>query len=496
MSTNPTIVATELLVCRLLQWSQDSRALPSQISSSIFDLTARLIPPCQSQLPDLLKTGIFGALFTIWNAENAPKEIVDSILALIRAVSDGIMEGGGPLAVGFRHRNIYSNKLVIKFYSNMYQCAFSVENLPLASKENHVISDDFVNLLEENLELLKAWSGKRPFVPIDFFLRHFSVFPQHVAKCFFLGQTFKPSDHSRARLSYMVGQLMWDNDTSDHMLPASHWKLSFFETFLNSALERNHYSDYFGRFLLLITSWRMLFQICLHFMKKMGTNSEMNTQIINAIECRMRIYSTAAAFEALTEYEVVSIMEYMGRILACQCIDVTIGLFYVDTIENSLGSWINSFESSVSEIVTSRESLQTEYNNYVTSLKALSREAVRRPIDLSAIKSLPSFLFKCLRNFFVNSTLINKSMMKSISIIVCFDFLNSTQPATRLLVVLAQVIESIDTKAFQRALLFSRSPDQQLAATTYNWLGAKQNIVLFEKIIVFSYAALKAKVLV
>lgn len=421
----------------------------------------------------------------------ATHQLVDAILPLIRNVSKAIC-GSGSLTVGYTRRDIPSNLMVVDFYHQMFKASLSVSEPPLAHVENYHICRDFVDLLESHPQLIQSWFLRpRSFVPIDFFLENFSVFPRLVAKCFHFIHHFPSTEDTEERTRRMLSLISWETTDGKEML-SSFWKLQFFDELMTSKNISPHHSVFLHQFLLLIKECKTLFSVSFYLLETIDSYS-VEAHVVEVLEYRLHLLSRNQLFDTIREYDMLGIMENIGELLGLRKPGVIRSLLYNPQNHITDSSYLDNFQDIVEEYLLDQDRFARAENRSYEVLTRQFDKVVPEIIQVASQKAIPRFLLKNLINFFLNSVFINRSLAHCISQLVVFDFLHNASASVQIYASLMKVIKSLDMDAFLKCLLAGSDQSGQEYAYSYNWLDAKHNIHLFEKIIAFCHAGLRAK---
>lgn len=479
------------LTQNISKWINDHSLSTELLCENIDALLCRLDTPSQTQILILNKAGLFPVLFQAWNSTDANREFVEALLRLVRLISEAITGGSGVMT-GLRRRYSPINKIIVQFYVRMFESALTNNWSPLLHSENIRITKDFVTFLCDTLNVASAlFIELKPFVPLVFMVKYFHLFPREVAKCVTIPAILKGLEQPRQS---MIFAKLWWNNTDRALMLASNWKVQFYEQLVTSNYVHPGFPDLFGDFMLLIEPRHALFEVSLYFIRLFEGHSAYEPYIVSVIELRTFTISTPLEFERLREHEVTTALEFICKVLECPRESLKSALFYSEGPDSNDASSLKDFRDAMEELMIDNDSLMHEYTIFTQKLESLASVVNRKPIELTASKSLPSFLFQCVEQFFLNSTIINKSVVYSVVLLLGCDYLHSSFMPKRLISSLAQVLYYLDWDALRQALLAAAlaSEDENMVAT-YNWLGAKQNIGLFEKLIAYSYAELVAK---
>lgn len=420
----------------------------------------------------------------------ASQQLVDAILPLIRLISDAIC-CQGHLNVGYTRSKISSNQLFVEFYQQLFNASLCVSVTPLTDTENHQICRDFINFSECHPQLFQSWFlQSTPFVPLEFFLENFSLFPRLMAKCFQIIHQFPRTEDMEKRIRRMHLQIAWEPADGNEILSAF-WKVQFFEELMAANVPPNH-MDFLYQFLILIKECKALIAVSFYLLEVVDS-CPMEAQVISVLEHRLLLLSSGLLFNTIGEHDMLGIMENIGELFELGNVRVIRRLIYDTEKEAPKYDYLHFFHNKVVEWLYDQERFLSAESEGYQRLASQYDKLTPETMQLACQKAIPRFLFKNLRNFFLNSLLINRSLTHCISQLVEFDFLHNTFVSTQLYACLLELLNTLDMVAFRNCLLAETNWGDQEYAYSYNWLGAKQNIILFEKILAFSYAGLKAK---
>lgn len=283
----------------------------------------------------------------------ATHQLVDAIVPLIRDVSNVIC-GSRSLALGYTHRDIPSNQMVVDFYHQMFKASLSVSEPPLAHDENSHICRDFVGLLESHPQIIQSWFLRpRSFVPFDFFLENFSKFPRLVAKCFHFIHHFPPTEDTEERTRRMLSLISWESTDGKEMLP-SFWKLQFFDELMASKNISSLHSVFLHQFLILIKECKALFAVSFYLLETIDSDS-VEARVVEVLEYRLHLLSRDQLFNTIREYDMLGIMENIGELLGLRKPGVIRSLIYNPENHITDSSCLDSFQDIVEEYLLDQE---------------------------------------------------------------------------------------------------------------------------------------------
>ena len=460
----------------------------SSLCLLIRELNTKLLG--QAQLPDIFESEMQELILSTWNSHSASKQLVDTILEFIRTVSDAFVDEMGQFSSGYTCGIIQSNQLVVDFYYQMFGDSFCNTKPPLVQLENQKIGRDFVCLLERYPELLNSWFLRpRLFVPMDFFLDNFEVFPHEVAQCFHFSQQFPASEDMDERCRVMLMKTAW-NSAEEHEILSSYWKIQFFEELMLLENVPNHYTEYLHQFLLLVKECKSLFCVCFCLLETFDSKA-VEMEVVAVLEHRLLLLSPQLPVGTIEEFDLLGIMTNVAKLFDINNYFVTRNLLYKDdTLLKDFES-LQFFHDKVEQYLYNLPRFVAKEEDYYEKLRNQNDDVIPQSIQLDYQKAIPLLLLKSLRSFFLNSCLVNKCLTICISELVVFEFLHSSSVSVDIFSSLREVIESLDMEAFRNCLLAGK--DGIDLNDPYNWVGAKQNIDLFERIIAFSHAVLRSK---
>lgn len=467
-------------------------SLPTEpIHEQLTNLTAALVRPCHVLLPLVFESDLLHMLLKAWHTHNSSAEFTDVILIFMRTLSDSVLGANGnfelyAITVGF-----WMDPEVCQFYSKVYEVASPYLVLPLLDKENQVITADLCETLTRFPELFHKWFKNTEVIPpLEFVVMHATVFPKEAAKMLSLAREL----HEKFVLHQFRALdrfLTWQDE--DSLMPfTSNWKLLFYEELLFGQNEHPHFLGSFDRFLGSVRPWHRAMDMCVYFAEYFGPHSKASMAIARVVEAKM-LGMCSAPFGSLSEFEVVNLLGYIGEVLDCDNANVTKPLFYAQNRGRIRYDGLDKFERWAQDVVNTDETTVCDHQRYCEGFRSMKRKYKRGRIELSSDSSLLHFLMECLRRFFLNSTKVNLSLSYCIGKLLTFDYQYSCLVPNGISNVFVEILETVDLDAFRMSLLVTSSPSEEVLALQYDWDGAKQNLVMFERMISCTYALDRVK---
>lgn len=478
------------------KWLQNPDLPTEPIQDQLATITKHFSGPSQHLLPTLFETDMFVMTFKAWYSRNALPEFVDAILNFVRAVTDAVLESPthdltceGPKFWG----TFWTEPEVGDFLYQMYEVANLSDHSPLAQQPNHVITRNIFSLFDTFEHIFLLWfPDPKNFPPIDFLVKHITDFPKETAIAFRLSRYRSHPWPIIDKHKDLAPLLVWTEDDNSLSFEKN-WKFAYFEEGLYGVMLLNVFTASFAGFLALIDTWQRALDVTLYFVNILGPDSPINVQAVPEIEKRMLALLDDVQFDSHSEFQVVTILDYMGQILDCENARVIRSLFYERKYGSTRWDGWRRFEYAALSLFADQEDLLSAHEQYYRTFKETKRKKRRRKIELTREKRLLLFLLRCLENFLQNSTIINKSVTYCVAKLITYDYQHTLLVQTSLVEILVRTLESLNLEAFRSALLVSLDLNEEETAATFNWLGAKQNLEMFEKIVSFLYAEVRAK---
>lgn len=466
--------------------------LPTEpIHEQLTYLSAALSRPCHVLLPPVFESDFLHMLLKAWHTHNSSAEFADVILIFMRKLSDAVLEANGDFELYAVTVGFWMDPEVCLFYSKMYEVASPHLVLPLLDKENQVITSDLCETLVRFPELFHKWYKNTDIIPLlEFVVMHATVFPKEAAKMLNLAREF----HEKLVLHqfHALDRFLTWNDEDSLVLFTANWKVLFYEELLFGQNEHPHFLGSFHRFLNSVRPWHRAMDMCVYFAEYFGPKFKASVVIARVVEARM-LGMCSAPFDSHTEFEVVSLLGYIGEFLDCDNENVTKPLFYVQNRGRIRYDGLDKFERCAQDVVNTDETTVSDHQRYCEGFCSMKRKYKRGRIELGSELSLLHFLMECLRKFFLNSTKVNQSLSFCIGKLLTFDYQYSCLVPIGVLNVFVEILESVDLDAFRMSLLVTSSPNEEELARQFDWDGAKQNLVMFERMMSCIYALVRAK---
>lgn len=485
----------------LAEWLSHPRGDSNHLVISLFDFHsvyfyAKEFSTIQSNTVSVLKRGIPQLLAKIWHHSLAPPELLISVQNMIYLIIDGLLVN----ELVNTHRtgeDKPSNFQIVQFYNELYSQAYLAgSRSPLLKKEHALISHQFLELLEGNIDLCQEMFEMRLTpVPYEFFIHHIEIFYLNVARCYQIAHSNSPISKMVSILNHLVlKKLVWSNQ--DETSEDRRWKVLFIERLFATDFEKMDFEVYLlSSYLLLFEQWIPLLQVSQQFIFSLN-HEKAKVAILNAVKLRMVLIARSPNS---TDAECLMILNFINGIFETNsCVLITELLYSFDPYNHrNVDALIERFEKAVCRVMGASKFFQESITLMEGRYQLFTEECKEKEIEFSCQRLFSRFLCDRFLTYFSNSLLINKQILYFVQELVKFDLLRSEGYPIDIVLTATRLLEAIKlpvymTLASPKFQNIEFLPEDSITCD-FRREGAIQNIRLFENIMSSLYATIRLK---